>query len=231
LFTLDLGTYSTMRTSFFIIALAGCGGNKASLDAAIDTPPPALDCTAYCTAVQKNCADANAQYPNLDQCTHTCASFAVGTSTVNDTAGNTLGCRIHHAVAASTMPATNCPHAGPAGDLITAATPAFCSGGDVCNSFCTLEIMACGSLDMPLPGNPRDATNNPIFQYQNFDGCMRLCPSWDKTHGYSTMAMGDSLACRLSAAVTASISVDSAKVACAYTADFPTGQCASAASP
>jgi hypothetical protein len=43
--------------------------------------------------------------------------------------------------------------------------------------------------------------------------------------------MGDSLACRLSAAVTAAISVDSAKVFCAYTADFPTGQCAGTASP
>lgn len=234
---LNLDTYSTMRTTLLTITLACCGGgNNASPDAAIDTPidmaPLALDCTAYCSEIQKDCTEANAQYASLDQCTHTCASFAVGTSTVNDTAGNTLGCRIHSAASASTMPANHCPQAGPAGDLITAAVPGGCSGGDVCTSFCTLEIMACGSLAMPLPGNPRDASNNPLFQYQNQNNCVTLCQAdFDKHHNYSTMAIGDSLACRLSAAVTASISLDSAKVFCAYTADFPTGQCAGTASP
>ncbi|HEX8106460.1 MAG TPA: hypothetical protein VF516_01980 [Kofleriaceae bacterium] len=223
-----------------MVTLAGCGGgnkvsNDAAIDTAIDTPidtvPPTLDCTAYCSEIQKSCAGANAQYPNLDQCTHTCASFVVGTSTVTDTAGNTLGCRINYAVAASTMPGTHCPHAGPAGDLITASVPGFCSGGDVCTSFCTLELLACGSMAAPLPGNPTDSMGNPVFQYRNLGDCMRLCPMWDKTHNYSTMSMGDSLACRLSAAVTAAISIDSAKIFCGYTADAPTGQCAGTASP
>ena len=222
-----------------VIALAGCGGgNKSPVDASIDTPldapidvpPPALNCAAYCDRIQMNCKDANAQYPDAEQCTKTCASFAVGTSTVTDTAGNTLGCRINEAVAAQTMPATHCPQAGPAGDLITAA-PGHCSGGDVCMSFCTLEIIDCGSVIAPLPGNPKDSTNNALFQYRDLGNCMTLCSAWDKTHGYSTMSMGDSLACRLSAAVTAAISLDSAKVYCAYTTDFPTGQCAGTASP
>lgn len=224
-----------MRTFLIVIAMAGCGNvNKtpidATIDTAIDAPPPALDCSTYCAKIQTNCTGANAQYPNMDQCMATCASFPVGTSMVTDTAGNTLGCRINSAVAASTMAATQCPHAGPAGDLIAAA-PAFCSGGDVCTSFCTLEIMACGSLNTPLPGNPKDATGNPIFQYQNLGDCMRLCPAWDKTHAYSTMSMGSSLACRLNAATSAAISVTSGKTFCAYTADFPTGACAGTASP
>lgn len=227
-----------MRNLLLVMAVAGCGGgNNASRDAAtdtgVDTPPAALDCPTYCARIQTNCTGANAQYANTDQCTTACMSFAVGTSKVTDTAGNTLGCRINYAVAASTMASTQCPHAGPGGDLITAAAPAFCSGGDVCTSFCTLEIQACGSIDVPLSGNPKDSFGSPLYEYKNFDGCMRLCPAWDKTHGYSVMPVstGDSLACRLSAAVTASISVDSAKVYCAYTADFPTGQCAGAASP
>jgi len=221
-----------MRTFFIVIVLAGCGsGNKTSIDAAIDAPPPTLDCSTYCAKIQANCTGTNAQYSNMDQCMATCASFAVGTSKVTDTADNTLGCRINYAVAASTMAATQCPHAGPAGDLITAAVPAFCSGGDVCMSFCTLEIMACGSLDAPLPGNPKDATGNPLFQFRNLANCMSLCPSWDKTHLYSTMSMGDSLACRLSAATSAALSVTSGKTYCAYTADFPTGACAGTASP
>jgi hypothetical protein len=221
-----------MRNLVVVMTVAGCGGgNNASIDAAIDTLPPALDCTTYCAKIQMNCAGPNLQYLNVDQCTHACASFAVGTSTVTDTTGNTLGCRINYAVAASTMAATRCPQAGPAGDLITAAAPAFCSGGDVCSSFCTLEILACGSLDVPLPGNPKDSFGTPLYQYKNFNGCMNLCPAWDKTHVYSTTSMGDALACRLSAAVTAASSLDNAKVSCAYTADGPTGQCAGAASP
>lgn len=224
-----------MRLLPVMIVLAGCGGgNNASIDAAIDTPIDvptlALDCPTYCTQIQRNCTGPNAQYPDQDQCTHACASFAV-TGMVTDTAGNTLGCRINYAVAASTMATAHCPHAGPAGDLITAAGPAFCSGGDACTSFCTLEILACGSQVAPLDGDPKDSTGNHIYQYVNQANCVSLCHGWDKTHAYSTMAMGNSLACRLSAAVTASISVDSAKVFCAYTTDFPTGQCAGPASP
>lgn len=225
-----------MRISLTMMILAGCGnGNKTSIDAAIDATidmaPPAVDCPTYCADIQRNCTGANAQYASMDHCSATCASFAVGASKVTDSAGNTLGCRINYAVAASMMAATQCPRAGPAGDLITGAAPAFCSGGDVCMSFCTLEIMACGSLDAPLPGNPRDGTGNPLFQYRNLGDCMRLCPAWDKTHAYSPASIGDSLACRLSAATSAAISITSGKIYCAYTADFPTGACAGTASP
>ena len=218
-----------MRTFLILVTLAGCGGgSNTSTDAAIDMMPLGLDCATYCAEIQTHCTGANAQYPTMDQCTKTCASFS-GTSKVTDTTGNTLGCRINYAVAASTMPATDCPYAGPAGDLLTAA--GFCSGGDACVSFCTLEIMDCGAVKAPLPGNPKDATGTALFQYQDQANCVDLCHGWDKTHAYSTMATGDSLACRLSAAVTAAISLDSAKVYCAYTTDFPTGQCAGTASP
>jgi hypothetical protein len=223
-----------MRNFLIIISLAGCGdcNNKMSPDAAIDMSL-APNCATYCSDIQTHCTGANAQYPNMDQCTQACALFIKGTSTVTDTAGNTLGCRSHYAAAASTMPSINCPNAGPAGDVITASVHGFCSGGDVCTSFCTLETAACGSLDSPLTNNPKDATGNPLFQFRNVDNCVTLCHNdhWDQTHAYSTMAMGDSLACRLSAAVTAALSLDSAKIFCAYTADFPTGQCAGTAMP
>ncbi|HEX2687712.1 MAG TPA: hypothetical protein VHN14_13895 [Kofleriaceae bacterium] len=222
----------TILIFLIVFTLAGCGSNKASTDAAIDMAPLALDCPTYCAEIQKNCTGANLQYPNTDQCIHACPSYAVGTSNVADTAGNTLGCRINYAAAAATMAAVECPRAGPAGDLINATTLGFCSGGDACTSFCTIEIMACGSVAAPLSGNPRDAIGNPLFQYQNQNNCLTLCQAdFDKRHNYSAMSVGDSLACRLNAAVTAAISVDSAKVYCAYTADFPTGQCSGTASP
>lgn len=226
-----------MRTFLILVTLAACGSDNkvpsdAAIDTPVDTPPPALDCTTYCNEIQTTCTVPNAQYGSADQCTKTCASFVVGTSKTTDTTGNTLGCRINHAFAAAMMPGNHCPQAGPAGDVImAAATTGFCSGGNVCASFCTLELMACGSMEAPLQGNPTDRFGAPLYQFKNLADCMRLCPSWDEMHVYSTMAKGDSLACRLSAAVTASGKLDDAKLSCPDTADAPTGQCAGAASP
>ena len=232
-----------MRTFFIMIVLAGCGGkNNVSIDAAIDASIdaaidalPMLNCSAYCTDIQKNCTGTNRQYPmelDMNHCNAVCESFTVGTSTVADTSGNTLGCRIHHADFPSTMAATDCAQAGPGGDLMTATDPQQgCSGGDVCTSFCTLEIKACGSQDAPLPGNPKDDTGNPLFQYVNQGNCVNLCHSWNKMHVYSTTSTGDSLACRLSAAVMAVTNVMDGKTHCADTADFPTGMCAGAPMP
>jgi hypothetical protein len=223
-----------MRTLLIAVALVGCGGDKKpAVDAAPDVATVALDCSTYCTEIQANCAGSNAQYPDMAHCTATCASFTVGTSKVTDTSGNTLGCRIYHAGAPSmTAPATHCVHAGPAGDLLMATPPAFCSGGDVCTSFCTLEIKACGSLDAPLPGDPKDSTNNSIYQYQNMDDCMTSCAAFDKTHAYSTTASGNSLACRLYHATNAAIAVTPNGVMhCPHTAPAPTAPCAGPAMP
>jgi hypothetical protein len=229
----------TTRTFLIVMTLAGCGDKNPAIDAAVkidaapDAAPVSLDCPAYCTEIQANCTGANAQYPDMAHCMATCASFTVGTSKVTDTSGNTLGCRIYHGGDPSMMaPATHCIHAGPGGDLITATPPAVCSGGDVCASFCALEIKACGSLDAPLPGNPRDANGNPLFQYLNMANCMTACAAFDKTHAYGTTAAGDSLACRLYHATNAAIAVTPNGVMhCSHTAANPTGPCAGAATP
>jgi hypothetical protein len=221
--------------SVLVAALIGCGDEDRPMisDAAIDARPLTLDCETYCNEIQANCAGPNAQYASTAQCRATCESFAVGTSTVTDTSGNTLGCRIHHASAPPMVtPAAYCASAGPGGDLITATSPAFCSGGDVCTSFCTLEIKACGSLDAPLPGDPRDADGNHLYQYVNLSNCMRACGGLDKTHIYSTTSAGDSLACRLAHAVRAAVAVIPDGVThCAATAATATGPCTGAATP
>src|SRR4051812_7234786 len=115
-----------MRPFLILIALVGCGGDSTpAVDAAVPIDAGALDCPAYCTEIQANCIGANAQYPDMAHCMATCASFTVGTSTVTDMSGNTLGCRIYHGGAPSkTAAATHCVHAGPGGDLITATPPA-----------------------------------------------------------------------------------------------------------
>lgn len=225
-----------MRTFLILMVLIGCGDDGASpIDAAPDVAVVSLDCSTYCTEIQVNCIDANAQYLDMAHCTATCASFTVGTSKVTDTSGNTLGCRIHYAGnPAITAPATNCVHAGPAGGPITATPPdpVSCIGNDVCASFCALEIKACGSLDAPLPGNPRDADGNPLFQYLNMANCMSTCAGFDKMHAYSTAAAGNSLACRLYHATNAAIAITpNGEMHCSHTAANPTGPCAGTAMP
>jgi len=187
--------------------------HDAPPDSPLDAPPdapPSLDCPTYCAEINANCKGTNAQYADDEACLHACGTFAVGTSTVTDMSGNTLGCRIYHAGAPSkTSPEAECPRAGPAGDLITASPggPAYCSGGDFCTTFCTLEIAACGTQEAPLPTDPRDSNNNHVFQYTNMDSCMSNCPDFDRTHIYSPTALGDSLACRLAQSITALVSI------------------------
>jgi hypothetical protein len=229
-------TIEPMRTFLVLAVLAGCGdcgGPDPAVDAEPDAEVVTLDCPTYCDKIQRNCTGANSQYPDTAHCMAACASFTVGTSAVTDTSGNTLGCRIYHAGAPSmAMPAVHCAHAGPGGDQLMANPAAVCSGGDVCASFCALQIKACGSVAAPLPGNPRDANNNPLYQYQNMANCLTVCATYDKTHAYSAASVGDSLACRLLHATSAAIAVTpNALMECAYTGTFPTGPCAGVPMP
>lgn len=224
--------------SIILIALIGCGGNNQMPSDAMHPDARVIDnsCGTYCAAIQADCTGPNAQYTGTDSvatqqsCLNTCLSFAKGASTINDTSGNTLGCRVHYAVDASNAPFAECVAAGPAGDQIS-ASPALCSGGDTCISFCTLEIQFCGSLDAPLPGDPEDSIGNPLFQYQNMADCMTQCASFDKTHPYSTTATGNSLACRLLHSTLAATDASSAAVHCASTAMTPRENCTGTASP
>jgi hypothetical protein len=227
---------STLAGQFLAVVavLVGCGGSNTKPDAAIDAVPVNLDCPTYCAQIQANCTGANAQYADLAHCNAACASFSVGSSTVNDLSGNTLGCRISHAVAASSAAssATQCMYAGPVGDAIAAVAPAFCSGGDVCASFCTLEIAACGSLDAPLPGNPRDGDNTPLYQFRNMANCMTLCATIANTRPFNAASVGDSLACRWNYAIDAAIAVTpNAAMSCTYTYSDPRGPCTGVATP
>jgi len=221
----DLHDHAPMRTSLFIIlALAACGddGGKATPDAkppidaaapAIDAPAATLDCNSYCTEIQANCKDTNAQYTDLDHCLGSCKAFPVGA--LADKAGDTLGCRIYHAGApAAGDPVLHCPHAGPAGDKLTAAPAGFCSGpagtANVCEDFCNIEVKTCGTIAAPITG--------VTPQYQDNAACLTACGGFaNKDQNYSTTAKGDSLACRLyhvtnAAAEANKATVDNAKV-------------------
>lgn len=223
-----------MKRSMFVLMLVACGGSdKPPPPPDTGTPITAVDCPTYCGQMKANCAGANAQYSPDTNCAAVCSSFAVGASTDKDASGNTLGCRIHSAIEGGS--AANCASAGPAGDLMPLkdpVKPGGCSGGDLCAGFCALEIQACGSLDAPLQGNPKDDTGSPIFQYRNMADCVKQCISYDKTHIYSPASTGDSLACRIAQAVTAANTPpDSRGAACLASGEIATGVCAGGATP
>lgn len=218
------------------MVIAGCGddGHSSSMmDAAmpvdaIDATVIAVDCPTYCDHMQSNCTGDNQQYADRDHCLAACKTFNASGQVV-DTTGNTLGCRLHFAIEARTSAVDSCVSASVTGGPVMSPGP--CSGGDVCKAFCALDIMACGSTDMPLPGNPRDSTNNPLYQYTP-SGCVTVCHKYDLTHAYSLTAKGDSLACRIYEAIDAAVAVTPNAVnACPETGDTPAARCAGAASP
>jgi hypothetical protein len=198
-----------MRSLFLMFVLTGCGNVQdkptttvdapvtpladAPADVPVDMPPAiALDCATYCTTIAANCTGANAQYPDTAHCMGTCAAFDLGTA--GQISGNTLGCRLYHAgMPAMTDPNTHCVHAGPGGDKTSAAAPGTC--GDACNSFCAIEIKACG-----VTGD-----SGGHGQYTNVAACNFACAMFEKTHLYSITSTGDSLACRLYHATNAAI--------------------------
>lgn len=214
-----------IRTLLILVVVTGCSGNDATPDAMPDAPL-ALDCLTYCTHIEANCTADNDQYPDGDYCIEACRSFPTENSTVKDTSGHTLGCRIHHAsIEAKNDPGSHCAHAGPAGDHLMEGQTAFCSGEKVCTTFCTLQFEACGSRDKPLEGNPTDETGNRVFQYRDMMDCMTVCEGFNKGPPYRLTSVGNSLACRLLHATRAVLNLDSAKAECRFTGMVPQGPC------
>jgi len=225
-----------MRNLLFLLALVACGGDdKKTVDAAppadvaVDTATAAPSAMAYCTDIIANCTGANAQYPSLDQCLGTAATFPVGN--VGEQVGNTLGCRAYHAGAPSqTLPAMHCIHAGPGGDQTNAAGTC----GDACTSFCNLEVKTCGTIAVPLP--------NITPQYQDLAACVTACGNFNKANLYvlnttQPSPSGDSLACRLYHATNAAFytklggMVNLVATHCTHAAATPTGPCSGIAKP
>ncbi len=66
-------------------------------------------CEVLCDTVIANCTGANQVYADLAACKTACQAFAT-TGKPNDTAGNTVQCRIYHAGAAGSDPVVHCPH-------------------------------------------------------------------------------------------------------------------------
>jgi hypothetical protein len=160
-----------------LAVLAACGGNdeQGSPDAEvgdIDAADQVPTCADYCATIEANCAAPQDQWSSAATCMTACASWDVGT--IDDTSGNTLGCRNYHAGAAESMPAVHCVHAGPGG-------AGAC--GSNCEGFCTLALDACTGANE---------------QFASMAECMTACAGYDATEPYDvTDTGGDTFACRL----------------------------------
>lgn len=77
------------------------------------------NCEGFCTLAMGACAgQANPPYADTAACMTACNGFATTpTYSASVTGGDSFACRLYHATAASTNPATHCPHTG-----VTSAT-------------------------------------------------------------------------------------------------------------
>lgn len=188
-----------MRKLLLLLVLVGCGdsSNNKAIDApvadtAIDTPArPVLPLTAqaYCDTIQAACTGPNAQYLSPTTCLAAAAAFPTGAAST-EASGDTLGCRIYHAQNAMITAdvTTHCPHAGPVGGKVDAAT-AVC-GTSPCDDFCATDTKLCGTDAAPVAGVTK--------RYASLDACMAACAAFDKTVAYSSAtASGPTFACRI----------------------------------
>lgn len=127
------------------------GGGDAGNDAAVvgNDSGVAPTCAGYCAFITATCTGGDAQYTDETDCMTQCTAAGWDVGTDADTSGNTLGCRIYHAIVASGagMAATHCPHAG----LL---------GGGVCSPFRTDAPVesATGYVRVDRMGMPAVAT-------------------------------------------------------------------------
>jgi len=129
-------------------------------------------CSQYCEVVTTVCGDDAGlpQYPDREACLAYCSRDAgLPAGSLDDTSGNTIGCRIYHAtVASQTTPEDHCVHAGPTGDHVC---------GTLCENYCHLAQRNCtgtnrlfGDVDdclgqcapVPADGQPGDRQGNTI---------------------------------------------------------------------
>jgi len=155
----------------------------------------APNCTSYCDKIMTNCLTTNKQYADNATCMAVCEKFPVGLDA--DMAGNTLGCRVYHAGAASGDANLHCPHAGPSG-------AGAC--GTLCEGYCSIIQGACTGANQA---------------YADVGTCMAACGSLN-TSGVFSDQSGNSQFCHLYHATAA---IGDPALHCQHAAAAGTGAC------
>ena len=135
---------------------------------------PELTCEYYCFKVQSACTGDDSLYDTNQACMDYCETWgAIPLGSLDDVAGNSLGCRIYHAgVAQDTSPDVHCAHAGP-------------SGGDVCGTWCENY---CALSEQNCTGE--------LKLYPNETDCLAACAAFPDTDAPG-ITSGPSVQCKI----------------------------------
>jgi hypothetical protein len=78
-----------------------------------ESRPSEPRCEDYCRVIGVACTGEFSEYASDEECLATCATLEPGS--FEDTASDTIGCRLYHAYNALCVPDPHCSHAGPSG--------------------------------------------------------------------------------------------------------------------
>lgn len=181
----------------------GSGGSSGASGAAGSgsLPPREVSCDYYCAVIARNCKDTDLQYQGEDNCITACLGFPGGT--LEDDAGNTLGCRIRAAEDAETAPTLKCPIAGPSGN-------GGC--GSPCDGYCSIFGSVCSS----------DAE-----AFADESACQAACATFGSSGDPYDVGQtsGATVECRLYHVTAAAQSAGSAPIHCPHARATPTANC------
>jgi len=161
-------------------------------------------CNNYCQLNTQICNGTHSQYASESACLSYCQNDLDSFQGVwNDTAGDSIGCRIYHSTAGVLDAATHCPHSGPSGDNVC---------GSWCQVYCDLIQENC------LGSNS---------QYTSAPACMSACSSMSIS-GSPGDATGNTVQCRIYHAGVAGNPISNAQTHCPHAGPTGGGQCVSA---
>jgi hypothetical protein len=148
-------------------------------------------CDNYCNYSTKACVDGDSQYGgNRTTCLSYCKLFPLGQW--NDTAGNTLGCRLYHTVTAYTSgDKSHCKHGNSSGEN---------NCGSWCDVYCDLATRYC-------------TASNEL--YSSLSTCMTSCANIPIT-GVVGSDSGNTVQCRITHLQLAGITPSSAGTNCVF---------------
>ena len=171
-------TGTTLQCSIYHLTAAGSNAKLHCPHGSIpgkagDPCGPVPSCDAYCTDITANCSGDMKQYADKAACMAYCSTTGkLPLGSVEDKAGNTVGCRTYHAGAAKSDAKLHCPHAGPTGGNVC---------GSWCDNYCHLSKSNCAG-DLSL--------------YKDDAACMTQCKTADDT-GVPGAFAGPTLQCHI----------------------------------
>lgn len=136
-------------------------------------------CSKYCTAVMSNCgATTYSAYQSCDVCCTMCGVYVSQAQgdyqSQADVTGNSIYCRINHALAAAHDPGTECPNAGPLGGTACVSN----ADTDPCSIFCALDTAFCSLAPVARPTCSDGSTIDPADVPYADGGCVDLCKAY-----------------------------------------------------